>query len=100
MFSGQVRYVGDGDSLCIGQASHPDEWIEVRLADFYAPELHAPGGRPAKAALERIAMGKLAICKAGNRSYDRVVANCSINGTSIAQSMRDAGVTEGGRGRR
>jgi hypothetical protein len=31
-FAGPVRYVGDGDSLCIGPASDPATWIEVRLA--------------------------------------------------------------------
>ena len=36
-FSGRVRYVGDGDSLCVGQSSEPTTWIEVRVADFYAP---------------------------------------------------------------
>ena len=52
-FSGTVRYVGDGDSLCVGQTDDPNEWIEVRIADFDAPELHRPGGEAAKAALVR-----------------------------------------------
>lgn len=99
-FSGSVRYVGDGDSLCVGNSSDAITWIEVRVADFYAPELHAPGGRSAKAALESIAMGKVAQCRAGKRSYDRVVAQCTIDGTSLAKLMRDAGVSEGGRGTR
>jgi len=43
-FSGVVRYVGDGDSLCVGNSSDPATWIEVRLADFNAPELHRDGG--------------------------------------------------------
>lgn len=47
-FSGIVRYVGDGDSLCVGTSSDPATWIEVRLADFNAPELHADGGAAAK----------------------------------------------------
>ena len=55
-FSGLVRYVGDGDGLCVGRTSDPNEWIEVRLADFDAPELHTPGGPAAKAAL-RAAIG-------------------------------------------
>lgn len=99
-FNGTVRYVGDGDSLCVGQSNSPNTWIEVRVADFYAPELHAPGGRNAKAALERIAMWKPAQCMAGKRSYDRVVAQCTIGGTSIGQLMRQAGIVEGGRGKR
>lgn len=98
-FSGPVTYVGDADSLCVGRSASPDQWVEVRLADFYGPELHAPGGREAKAALEAIAMGKTARCIAERRSYDRVVARCRINGTSIGDLMRRAGVPEGGRGR-
>ncbi|HJS80340.1 MAG TPA: hypothetical protein VJ748_06915 [Vitreimonas sp.] len=45
-FSGAVRCVGDGDSLCIGPSSDPNTWIEVRLADFNAPELNSRGGQP------------------------------------------------------
>lgn len=36
-FGGTVRYVGDGDSICVGNSSNPAEWIEIRVADFYAP---------------------------------------------------------------
>lgn len=98
-FGGLVRYVGDGDSLCIGENSDPSTWIEVRIADFYAPELHDPGGREAKASLTHLAYGKEAKCFAGRRSYDRVVAECKIGGYSVAELMRRAGVKEGGRGR-
>ena len=98
-FSGTVRYVGDGDSLCVGSSGDPKTWIEVRVADFYAPELHAPGGQKAKTALENIAFGRLAACDAGKRSYDRVVARCTLNGVSIGDLMRRTGVSEGGRGR-
>lgn len=55
-FAGTVRYVGDGDGLCVGQTADPNEWIEVRLADFNAPELNVPDGPAAKAALERLAL--------------------------------------------
>lgn len=41
-FSGVVRYIGDGDSLCVGPNTDPATWIEVRLSDFDAPELHSP----------------------------------------------------------
>ena len=99
VFEGYVRYVGDGDSLCVGNTANPAEWIEVRVADFYAPELHAPGGVTAKSTLERISMGKAAHCIAGKRSYDRTVAQCTIDGASIGDLMRRAGVSEGGRGR-
>lgn len=98
-FEGKVSYVGDGDSLCVAVGPSPNEWVEVRVADFYAPELHAAGGPEAKAALEQIAMGRRAICVAGRRSYDRVVAKCRINGVSIGEQMRRAGIAEGGNGR-
>lgn len=98
-FNGKVVYVGDGDSLCVAVGSGPESWVEVRVADFYAPELTAKGGQAAKAALARIAMGKHAQCRAEHRSYDRVVARCLIAGKSIGDLMRSAGIVEGGDGR-
>lgn len=101
-FSGQVRYIGDGDSLCVGASSDPSTWIEVRLADFNAPELRAQGGAAAKTALVRLAMGRHAQCVATrgrNRrvvSYDRVIAICRIGGRRIGDALRAAGVREGG----
>src|SRR5258708_39129843 len=79
-FEGPVRYVGDGDSLCIGSTKDPATWIEIRLADFYAPELHDPGGREARKALIRIAEGRRLDCIADHRSYDRIVADCTLDG--------------------
>jgi endonuclease YncB( thermonuclease family) len=102
-FAGTVRYVGDGDSLCVGQSRNPNTWIEVRLADFNAPELHSAEGPRAKAALERIALNHIAQCVAGGgrngrvTSYDRVIATCRINGRRIGDLMRAAQVQEGGR---
>jgi len=104
-FSGVVRYVGDGDSLCVGSLASPSTWVEVRLADFYAPELHAPGGREAKATLERLAMGRPAVCEAQQgrngrtSSHDRVIAVCRIAGRSLGMLMSRAGMSEGGNGR-
>jgi micrococcal nuclease len=98
VFKGPVIYVGDGDSLCVGLGPARSQWVEVRLADFYAPELQEPGGRDAKAALEEIALRREVTCTAGKRSYDRVVARCTLRGISLGDLMRGAGVTEGGRG--
>ncbi len=102
-FAGLVRYVGDGDSLCIGASNEPGSWIEVRLADFDAPELHAASGGFAKAALEKAALGRSASCTAVRgrsgrvRVYDRVIALCTIGGRSIGTLLRQAGAPEGGR---
>ena len=98
-FTGTVRYVGDGDSICVGNGGSGSAWVEVRVADFYAPELNSSGGAQAKAAMGRVALGRTVECTAGKRSYDRVVARCTLNGTSIGDLMRREGVTEGGRGR-
>ncbi len=97
-FSGPVTYVGDGDSLCVAVGQGAANWVEVRVEDFYAPELNAPGGREAKQTLTRLAHGKRAVCTASHRSHDRVVATCRINGVSVGDLMRGAGVVEGGNG--
>lgn len=116
-FTGPVVYVIDGDGLCVdvGSNSHVEgsaekgtrivsfpgaSWVEVRIADFYAPELHEPGGPEAKAALERIAKGQAVACVADHQSYDRIVAVCTLQGVSLGDRMRAAGIVEGGRGRR
>lgn len=98
-FSGPVVYVGDGDSLCVAVGQGPQNWVEVRLEDFYAPELHDPEGPAAKRTLVRIAMGRRAVCRADHQSYDRVVARCEMGGRSVGDLMRAAGVAEGGNGR-
>jgi micrococcal nuclease len=99
-FTGPVVYVGDGDSLCVAVGPSPQQWVEVRLADFYAPELHEPAGEQAKAALGRIASGRRASCIASHRSHDRVVAHCQIDGLYIGDWLRRAGIQEGGNGAR
>lgn len=98
-FAGRVVHVIDGDGLCVATGPGRRNWVEVRVAGFYAPELNAPGGQQAKAALQRIAKGRQVSCVAGKRSYDRVVARCGFNGRELAERMRAAGVQEGGRGR-
>lgn len=100
VFTGVVRYVGDGDGLCVGLAGDPQQWIEIRLADFYAPELNEPGGRAAKAMLHSVVFGKTLVCRAGRRSYDRVVAACTLNGRAVGDLLRGRGSSEGGRGYR
>ena len=104
--TGTVRYVGDADSLCIGQGPDPKTWIEIRLADFYGPELNAAGGRAAKQTLVDLTKGTVAVCtvRQSDRgpktySYDRLIAQCRVDGASLGDLMRGAGVKEGGNGR-
>lgn len=101
-FSGIVRYVGDGDSLCVGRTTDPSEWIEVRLADFDAPELSEPEGRRSKEALSRLVGGREVVCTAERGrsgrviSHDRVIATCRLNGQAIGALLRARGAPEGG----
>lgn len=96
VFAGPVRYVGDGDSLCVDVAGRG--LVEVRVADFNAPELAEPAGPAAKAALIRLAIGRRLTCQAGPRSHDRVVALCRFDsGRTLGQALRAAGAVEGGR---
>jgi endonuclease YncB( thermonuclease family) len=101
-FSGTVRYVGDGDSLCVGNSDDPSTWIEVRLGDFDAPELHSQEGPRSKRFLEQVAAGRQANCTAqrGRNGrvivYDRVIAVCRVGGRSVGDLLRGAGAPTGG----
>jgi endonuclease YncB( thermonuclease family) len=95
-FSGIVRYVGDGDSLCVSMTSDPRTWIEVRLGDFSAPELRESTGPRAKAMLKALTYGQYLVCRAGRQSYDRVVARCRLNGAGVGDLLRQNGAIEGG----
>ncbi|MFC3077704.1 thermonuclease family protein [Phenylobacterium terrae] len=101
--SGTVRYVGDGDSLCVGDGPDPARWVEVRLADFDAPELRAPGGADAKARLARLVLGRPIACvtSAGRngrvRVHDRVIARCKVAGRPLGAQIRALGGRDGGR---
>jgi endonuclease YncB( thermonuclease family) len=96
-FEGIVRYVGDGDGLCVGSKGRPDQWIEVRLGDFNAPELNEAGGQRAKRLLASVVMGRPLVCKAGRRTYDRVVGHCTLGGRPLGDVLRARGGVEGGR---
>lgn len=103
VFSGPVRYVGDGDGLCIGPSRDPATWIEVRLADFDAPELDSPGGREAKARLDALVRGRILRCTAERGRHgkvivhDRVIAACTLNGRPLGRLIQERGGVIGGR---
>lgn len=96
-FAGVVRYIGDGDSLCLGPSADPATWLEVRLSDFDAPELNSPTGRTARDRLATLARGRTLTCVAvrGRNGrvivYDRVIAACRLNGRGIGDLLRAAG---------
>lgn len=102
VFTGTVRYIVDGDGLCVGASNDPNTWIEVRFVDFDAPELSTPEGKRGKEILERLAMGKQASCvtqpgRSGRTTtWDRVLAACKIGGTSVSVLLKQANAPEGG----
>lgn len=99
IFSGPVVYIADGDGICVevGERGATSGWVEVRIADFYAPELKTPAGRKAAATLERVTRGQTATCvSSGRKSWDRVVAVCRVQGVSLGDRMRAGGVYEAG----
>ena len=103
-FRGAVSHIIDGDGLCVATGNGSNTWVEVRLQNFFAPELNE-GGRHAQEVLRRIAFGKSIICvpHPGRNgridSYDRVIARCQIGNRDLGDLMRGAGVREGGKGR-
>lgn len=96
-FEGPVVHVIDGDSLCVAVGPGHENWVEVRLGDFYAAEASEPGGPAARAALERLALGRKAVCVASLGTHDRIAARCRIDGRPLGEMLRAAGVSEGGR---
>lgn len=101
-FTGIVRYVGDGDSLCVGNTNDPNEWIEVRMADFDAPELNEPNGRRSKQFLIDLSRGRSVTCTAERGrngrviSHDRVIATCRLNGRRLGDLLVAQGAPRGG----
>lgn len=92
-FGGVVEYVGDGDSLCVRTGAG---LVEIRIADFNAPELSESGGRAARDRLSRIVLGRRIDCVGSHRSWDRIVALCRLDGTRLGDAIRAAGGIEGG----
>jgi hypothetical protein len=67
-------------------------WIEVRVADFYAPELHASGGPHAKATMERLARARTAQCAAGKQTLG--VLECEVCAFNFSARYGSRGVIE------
>lgn len=101
---GRIAYAVDGDSLCVALGRGRGQWLEVREAFWFAPELDSPAGRSAQHVMRQL-VGRSAVCTVSRSftghtfSFDRVVASCRIDGQPIGQIMRAAGVKPGGRGR-
>ena len=83
---GVVSRVLDGDTLYVGA-------VNIRLQGIAAPELDEPFGPEARDFLTAVALGKRARCDlTGERSFDRQVAVCRIDGQDLGRLMIEAGL--------
>ena len=91
MFSCAVAYVHDGDTFRCADGTR------VRLSSIDTPEMpgacrtgrHCALGDPyaAKAALERLILGRTVRCESVGTSYNRVAAWCSVGGLDLSCAM-------------
>jgi endonuclease YncB( thermonuclease family) len=78
---GVVSRVLDGDTLYVGA-------VNIRLQGIAAPELDEPLGPEARDFLTAVALGRTAKCElTGERSLDRQVAVCRIDGQDLGRVM-------------
>ncbi len=87
-FSGQVRYVVDGDSLYLH-----GEKKQIRLWGINAPERNQPGYKQATRKLRSLVLNKQLNCYLQDTDkYGRSVARCeNKDGEDISRSMLESG---------
>ena len=86
LISGTVTKVRDGDTIEVGP-------IAIRLMGVAAPELGEPLGRRARDFMFRVVFSKPIQCELnGDKSYDRFVASCFLEGKDIGAALINAGL--------
>ncbi|HCH56383.1 MAG TPA: nuclease [Rhodospirillaceae bacterium] len=84
--SGTVTKVRDGDTIEVGP-------IAIRLMGVAAPELGEPLGSRARDFMFRVVFSKPIQCELnGDKSYDRFVALCFLEGKDIGAAVISAGL--------
>ena len=80
-FVGDVTYVRDGDTIEVGG-------LPIRLYGLAAPEGDEPGGNQATEAMRQMALGQALRCELnGERTHDRCVGVCYLNGEDVGEAM-------------
>lgn len=84
--TGEVTHVGDGDTIVVGS-------MPIRLNGLAAPESDEPGGAAATRAMIELVRGRTLRCDLnGERTHNRCVGVCYLEGADIAEAMITAGV--------
>jgi endonuclease YncB( thermonuclease family) len=78
---GIVTHVRDGDTIEVGS-------MPIRLNGLAAPEGDEPGGAEATQVMLELVQGRTLRCELdGDRTHDRCVGVCYLNGADIAEVM-------------
>jgi micrococcal nuclease len=85
-FTGQVTHVRDGDTIEVGG-------LPIRLNGLAAPEGDEPGGDAATRAMIELVQDRNLRCELnGERTHDRCVGICYLDGADISAEMVRQGV--------
>ena len=83
---GTVTHVRDGDTIEVGN-------MPIRLNGLHAPELDRRGGKRAAAFMRDLVLHTAVTCSlTGEKSYDRFVGTCWLDGADIAGELVAAGL--------
>jgi endonuclease YncB( thermonuclease family) len=86
LLTGKVTFVRDGDTI---EVAH----LPVRLNGLATPEGDEPGGSAATRAMREMVSGRIVRCELdGERTHDRCVAVCYLEGRDLAAEMVRAGL--------
>ena len=84
--TGTVSKVRDGDTLKVGP-------VAIRLMGVNAPELGEVLGVASRDFMKRLVLAKQIRCEMnGDKSYDRFIALCFLNGKDIGETLIRAGL--------
>jgi micrococcal nuclease len=84
--TGEVTHVRDGDTIVVGR-------MPIRLNGLAAPEGDEPGGAAATQAMLELVQGRTLRCELdGERTHDRCVGVCYLEGEDIGEVMVHRGV--------
>jgi len=86
VLEGIVTHVRDGDTIEVAG-------IAIRLQGLHAPELGEPGGYSARVfMLDLVEKKEIRCVLTGERSYNRIIGVCYLDGLDIAAQLVQAGL--------